>query len=661
VDSAGPSFPLEFAAPGWLIAGAVALGVLLLALRSADRRRRRDLARLVAPQILADLTGAVSPRRRAVRRALLLAGIGLAFVALARPELGFTWSESKRRGIDVMIAVDVSRSMLARDVTPDRLTRAKLGVVDLLERLEGDRVGLIAFAGSAFLQTPLTLDEVAFRHSLEALEPGVIPRGGTDLASAIRVAIRAFRTEKTNFKLLILLSDGEDLAGDALAAAEEAAAEQVRIYTIGVGTPGGELVPDPENPGHFVEDEGRIVKSRLDEATLRQIAERTGGFYAALGQRAAGVTEVYERALAPIPEEELASRMRRVAIERFQWPLALAVLFLLIEPLIGERKRVQRAKPLAPKRAENTPRTTAAALLALRLLVGAASAEAAPAEGEKAYRDGRFEESLSAYREAAKSDPDDRRLQFNVGAAAYKAKEFGAAAEAFAHALAAEDAPLKEQSFYNLGNARYRLGESSLATNPQSTAQAWRQAIASYEEALRIDAADADALFNRDFVKNKLEELEKQPPPQPSPSSQPSPQPSPQGSPEPSPQASPESSPQPGASGDASSDGDGSARPSPSPGEATPPPAPSPSPSAGGEPGDPKDGATPAPSPDADGRRPEDAPQQPEEPPPEPRPGQMSARDAADLLDALAGDEAALPAMVERGKPPSPDERERDW
>jgi len=660
VDLGGSSFPLGFAAPVWLLAGVVAIAALVLALRRSDRRRRRDLSQLVSPQIVADLTRTVSSRRRAVRRGFLFAGIAFAFVALARPELGFTWTESKRRGIDVMLAVDVSRSMLARDVSPDRLTRAKLAVVDLLERLQGDRVGLIAFAGSAFLQTPLTLDEVAFRHSVEALAPGVIPRGGSDLASAIRVAIRAFRTEKSNFKLLVLLSDGEDLAGDALAAADEAAAEKVRIYTVGVGTPAGELVPDEEHPGHFVEDEGRIVKSRLDEATLRQIAERTGGFYAPLGQRGEGVTDVYERALAPIPAEELTSRMRRVPIERFQWPLALAVLCLVIEPLIGERTRSARAAKVAPKRPGEAPQRIAAAGLALVLLLSTHRAAAAPSDGEKAYHDGRFDESLSAYRDAVKSDPDDHRLQFNVGAAAYKAGDFGAASEAFAHALAAEADPVKEQSFYNLGNAQYRLGEATRATNPQSTAQAWRQAIASYEEALRIDDADADARFNRDYVKKKLEELEKQPP-QPSPSSQPSPQPSPQGSP----QSSPGSSPQPNQSPGGSPGQEGSDQPSPSPAGATPSgaPLPSPSPSGGNGQGQtsPSPAASAAASPSAkpaDGGGSQDSEEN--EQPPEPRPGEMSPHDAADLLDSLAGEESVLPAMVEEGKPPR-DERERDW
>lgn len=644
---------MSFAQPEWLLLGLLVVAGLALGLRAAERRRRRDLARLAAPALLGELLRSVSTRRRRVRRGLVLLGVAAAFMALARPELGFTWTESKRRGIDVLIAVDVSRSMLARDVSPNRLTRAKLAVEDLLERLDGDRVGLIAFAGSAFLQCPLTLDEEAFRRALEALEPGVLPRGGSDLASAIRLAIRAFETEKTNFKLLVLLSDGEDLAGDALAAAAEAAEQQVRLYTVGVGTPAGELIPAGDEPGRFVEQDGRIVKSRLDESTLREIAERTGGFYAPLGQRGEGVAAVYDGALAPIPEEELASRMRRVPIERFQWPLAFAIVLLIAETLVGDR--VQRTaardavRPLVPRASKRTP-----LVLALALLPGLAAparAWSSPAEGERLYDEGRFAEALAAYRAAIEADPSDPRLQLNLGAAAYRAGELATAAEAFAAALAAEEPALKERSFYNLGNTQYRLGEASRSTNPESTRAAWEQAIAAYEEALRLDEADQDARFNRDFVKKKLEELA-QPPPQPSP--RPSPQPSPQPSSEPSPG-------EPGGDGQQGGQ-DGSPPPSPSPGGATPPPPASPTPSAGGQ----GSASTPSPRPSAGGAPSpagggEEKEPEPKTAPEEPRPGQMSPREAADLLDSLAGDEPTLPAMMEPGEPPSPEQEERDW
>lgn len=632
------------ASPVWLLAGLAVLVVLGLALRAADRRRRRDLAKIATSTLLADLTRSLSPRRRTVRRALLLGGVGLAFVALARPELGFTWVESKRRGIDVMIAVDASKSMLARDVSPDRLTRAKLGVSDLLERLDGDRVGLIAFAGSAFLQVPLTLDEGAFRRALLALEPGIIPRGGSDLASAIRIAVRAFRTEKSNFKLLVLLSDGEDLAGDAIQAATEAADAGVKIYTVGVGTSGGELIPDGDKPGKFVEDTGgKIVKSRLDEQTLREIAERTAGFYAPLGQRGEGVTAVYEKALAPIPEEELASRLRRVPIDRFQWPLALAILLLAIEPLVGDRKPRGRAARVS--------RAAAIAALALLATISRASADdaAAGADPEELYRQERYQDSLEGYREAAKADPEDPRRHLNVGAAAYKAGDYGAAAEAFAESLAAEEKPLQSQAFYNLGNTQYRLGEETQATNPESTKEAWQQAIAAYEEALRVNDKDEDARFNRDFVKKKLEELEKNPPPSPKPSPQPSPQPS--------------SSPSPGDSGGEGENGDGSQQPSPSPGGATPPTPPAPTPSTSDSPGgqpSPSPAPQDAPSPSAGGGDPNEDAKDSEGSPPEPRPGQMSPDEAEDLLDSLSGDEPSLPAMVESGEPPKPED-ERDW
>jgi Ca-activated chloride channel homolog len=496
---------VSFAAPLWLAAGAAAVALAALLWRAADRRRRADLERFAAGRLLGELTASVSWTRRRAKRALVAAGIVLAFAALARPQAGFDWQETHRRGIDVMIALDVSRSMLAEDVVPNRLERAKLGVVDLMERVGGDRLGLIAFAGTAFLQCPLTLDHDAFREALDALGPGIIPAPGTDLASALRVARDAFRTEAKNVKLLVVLSDGEDLRGDAVAAAREVAADGVRVYTVGVGTPAGELIPVPGRGGRtdFVKDpNGQIVRSRLDEETLRQVADATGGFHVPLGQRAEGVTAVYERALAPIPKEELASRMRRVPRERYQWPLAAALLCLVLEPLVGERRgrRAWRAWP-----ARRAAATAAAALLVL-----AAAAHASPQSAGRLYDTGDYEQALQEYRTAAEANPGDPRLDLNHGAAAYRTGAFDEAAGAFARALGSDDPALQQRSFYNLGNTQFRLGQKTRATNPQQTVGAWRQALDAYDSALKLDAGDADARFNRDLVAKELEKLQQE-------------------------------------------------------------------------------------------------------------------------------------------------------
>lgn len=494
---------MSFAAPVWILVGALTVALGLLGFRAADRRRRRDLEEFAAQNILPDLTETLSTTRRRAKRALLLGATVCGFLALAGPEVGFDWEETQRRGIDILIAVDVSKSMLARDIQPDRLRRAKLAVDDLVQRLGGDRLGLIAFAGTAFLQCPLTLDHAAFDRSLAALEPGIISAPGSNLASALDVARKALESEAKNIKLLILFSDGEDLRGGAVAAAERAAEDGIHVFTVGVGTPAGELIPVPDDPdGAFVKDEsGRIVKSRLDEGTLRKVAEITDGFYVPLGRRAEGIDELVERALAPIPREELASRLRRVPRNRYQWPLALALLLLVAEPFVNERQRDNR---------EGRDGTASLGILLAALLLAPSQAIAASAgDAAQLYEEESFEEAVEAYQELAENE-DDPRLDLNLGSAAYRAGAFGDAAGSFARALRAEDERLREQAFYDLGNAQYRIGEQTLETSPQETVAAWEQAIAAYEEALSIDETDEDAEFNRDFVQRKLDELKQE-------------------------------------------------------------------------------------------------------------------------------------------------------
>jgi Ca-activated chloride channel family protein len=415
--------------------------------------------------------------------------------------------------------------MLARDVAPDRLTRAKLAITDLAERLQGDRLGLIAFAGTAFLQCPLTLDHAAFLESLGALQPGIIEAPGSDLASALDVAEQALRSEKRNVKLLVLVSDGEDLGGAGVEAAKRIAAEGVRVFTIGVGSAAGELVPATKASAgtDFIRDEaGRFVQSRLDEDTLRQIADATGGFYEPLGARGEGIEAVVDRAIAPIPKEELASRMRRVPVNRYAWPLAAAILLLAIEMVLGERRREApwRWRRRRSDRGDG-PRTDearAAALLFPLALVAAGgllaatarSAVASPDSARQLFEAGEYERALAEYKAAVEADPEDPRLDFNVGASAYKAGRFDDAATAFARALRSESADLQEQSFYNLGNAQFRLGEKALQSDPHQTMQAWQQSIEAYDQALALRADDADAKHNRDLVQAALEELRKQ-------------------------------------------------------------------------------------------------------------------------------------------------------
>ena len=492
---------MTFGAPIWLVIGLGLLALSPFGWRYADRRRREALSNIASPDLHDRLTATLSVRLRATKRWLILLGVLLCTLALAEPQVGFEWQETDRRGVDVLVAVDVSRSMNARDVSPDRLGRAKLAVRDLVARLEGDRLGLIAFAGTAFLQCPLTLDDAAFLRALAALDPEVIPAAGSNLASALDAARKALAGEPRNIKLLILLSDGEDLRGGALEAARKAAEANIKVYTVGVGTPAGELIPASDTAGDFLKDaEGRIVKSKLDEATLERVAALTGGFYVPLGPRGEGIETIVRDALAPLPREELASRMRRVPQNRYAWPLGLALLLLAIEPWIDERSR-RKALIIglcALGLSGASPGTTALA--------------ASPDSAAKAYAGAEFDQAAAEFETLAR-ESGDPRWEFNLGAALYRAGRFDEAAGAFERALRGEDPELEQKSFYDLGNAHYRRGESMETSAREQTMAAWKQAIAAYEEALALDDGDEDARFNRDLVLRKLEELEQQPDP----------------------------------------------------------------------------------------------------------------------------------------------------
>ena len=273
------------------------------------RVKRRLVGQFIAARLIDALTVGVSARRQKTRVILLVAAVVLIVLALARPQMGFSWEETRSRGLDIVVAIDTSKSMLADDVQPNRLSRAKLAAVDLLRLAQSDRLGLVAFAGGAFLQCPLSLDEEAFRQSVEFLDVNVIPQGGTALAEAIQTARAAFKEENENHKVLVLFTDGEDNddADAAVAAAREGKKAGLRIFTIGVGTPSGEILStkDPYGNRVFIKDAaGNAVKSRLNESLLQQLAKETDGFYLPLtGARSMEV--LYERGLAPLPKSEI--------------------------------------------------------------------------------------------------------------------------------------------------------------------------------------------------------------------------------------------------------------------------------------------------------------------------------------------------------------------
>ncbi len=689
---------MTFGAIAWLWALLVlpALGLLFL---RAEQRSAARLKDFVAPKLLPTLGATVNRFRRNLRFGLLLLGLALAIVALAKPRYGYNYEEVRRKGLDLIMAVDTSRSMLANDVPPNRLQRVKLSAQDLINELRGDRVGLIAFAGRAFLQAPLTIDYDAAVTALNELDTEIIPEGGTNISEAISLAVKTFGKSAIGNRALIIFTDGEELAGEAGKAAQEAAEAGVRIFTIGVGTPEGSLIPLSDQTGGtgFVKDpSGQVVKSKLDENRLREIAETTGGMFLPLGNGPATMRKLYEDGLSKMQAGEIDTKMSRQPIERYQWPLGAALLALAASLLVSERKRARRKQTPLP--AKKKP-----ALAAVAVLLSTAALAQAAAPGLDAYRQEQYGKAYEQFQQTLQKHPDSRatdKIQFDAGAAAYKMKDYSKALQSFSQALLSPNPQLQSRSHYNLGNTLYQRGETQ--KSPDEKLQDWTNALQHYEQTLKLDPENKEAKENREFVQNKIEELKKQQEQQPSPTPSPSPSPdqqkkdnqkqdqnkdqqkdqsgeqdqenkdssqdpqdgSEQKQDQPKPGESPPPSPSPGeeSQGPSPSPSPGGspeegASPSPSPGENGEGPSPSPSPGEGEQEG--SEGSSPAPSPSpmgtpdkklegevkgADGQPSEQPPQEGAEAEAEvvPPEGEMSEQQAQRLLEAMKDEEARV-------------------
>ncbi len=502
---------ITFGVPLWLPVGGVVIALLLLLYRKMAVDRQLALQNFAAFHLLGKLCRNVSSRRRMVKKTLFLVAIGCCFIALARPQYGFKWIEVKRKGIDILFAVDTSKSMLAEDVRPNRLKRAKFAILDFVGQLEGDRVGLMPFAGSAFLMCPMTIDYSAFESSLEAIDTGIIPKGGTDIAVAIEEA-GAILSNEANHKILILITDGESLQGDALQAAKDAAEKGMTIYTVGVGTSEGELVPiNRDGKSGFVKDEaGNFITSQLDEKMLTEIAGATGGLYVPLGRGGEGLETIYQEKLSLVPKEELAEKRHRVALERFAWPLGFAISLLMIEFVVSGRKSSRSIRIPFIKTAGRRKRQQVMSGILLFSILFSGVAGVRASEGEEAYAAGDYISASEFYDELLTSHPDDPVLHYNYGTAAYKNNMFEDAAKAFLDALKSSDLKLQEKAYYNRGNALYQRGSETLQTDPQHTMEMWEKAAASFDGALQLNSMNDDARYNFELVKQKLEELQKQ-------------------------------------------------------------------------------------------------------------------------------------------------------
>ncbi len=332
---------MRFAQPNyffwfWIVAA------LVIFLIWAWRKRNRDLQRFAQSASLSEILSAVDVKKKFIKQGLEVFALIFIVFALVRPQWGFQWREIKRQGLDILIALDTSKSMLATDVKPNRLERSKLAVKDLVRKLRGDRIGLIAFSGTAFLQCPLTVDYNGFLLSLDDVKIDTIPRGGTNLSAAIQTAVESYKGGQKKHKVLVIITDGENHEGDPLAQAKRAAKEGLKIFCIGIGTSEGELIQyvDADGKKVFLKDkEGNVVKSRLNEEILQQVALASGAAYVRSSGAEFGLDLIYKEKLSSLERREFKSQMVQHFHERFQMPLAIALLLLAVELCVSERKR----------------------------------------------------------------------------------------------------------------------------------------------------------------------------------------------------------------------------------------------------------------------------------------------------------------------------------
>lgn len=456
--------------------------VLLLLIIYGMKRRRTILERFAHPKTRDALVPDTGTLRRKIKAALFLLATLFLLVALAGPQYGYRWEEVQQHGVDIVVALDCSRSMLATDISPTRLDRAKREIYDLLGLLQGDRVGLVAFAGTAFLQCPLTIDYQAFNLFLDSLAPDFLPVGGTDLSGAIRAALNAFDPNTASEKAVILITDGESTsADDPVTAAEQAASVGAKLFCIGVGSENG--VPIPDGEGGFRKDgAGSIVVTRLDEDTLKKIALTTGGAYVRSVAGDMDLDVIYTKEiLGGMERTALEGGRRQVWEDRYQWLLAVAVVLLFMDLM--------------------TPVTRKALMLCILLLgcvMGRPAFADAYRDGFAAYEKGDFETALKQFIDAQLDAPDDPEILYNLGNTYYRLGDFESAARHYAMAAKAGDKTLQEMAHYNLGNTAFRKKD-------------YKTAIEQYEKALALDPDDQKAKENMAFVKQVMAQ---EPPPQ---------------------------------------------------------------------------------------------------------------------------------------------------
>ena len=484
---------LRFANPDylWFLLAIPGLAVVFVFLHYWGQKK---IHRMVSSSLLHLLAPDMSPGKRAWKQSIFLGALACMILAIADPQVGTKLEEVKRSGIDLFVALDVSLSMKSEDVTPNRLAKAKRDISSLLQKLSGDRVGLIVFAGDAFVQFPLTSDYSAADLFLSAVDVDAVPVPGTVIGSAIELALKSFETDLPTQKAIVVVTDGENTEGDILGAIDDAKKAHVRVYTIGMGTAEGSPIPIYNAQGQQVDykhdESGNIVLTKLDEPMLNQIAATTGGSYRRGTSGGNEIDDVYKE-LESLGKTEFGAREVSGYESRYQYPLALAIVLLLLEIVLSERrgKLMLVLKRLIP---------TAAVLPMLLVMSFSVSrsqtVRSHVQQGNSVYDKGKYNDAEVSYKKALEKNPKSHEAQFDLGDALYKQQRFEEAMREYNNAAtASKAADGKSASYYNLGNSLFRSNKL-----PES--------IEAYKRALAQNPNDDDTRYNLQLALDRMKQ-----------------------------------------------------------------------------------------------------------------------------------------------------------
>lgn len=466
--------------------GALVLIPLLIALFAGMLYwRRKKVGQLGTPSVVQQQILGYIPARHTFK--FVLMGLALLFIIIgcANLQKGGTTETVQRKGVDVMIALDVSKSMLAKDIQPDRLTRAKQFIERLTDKMSSDRVGLVIFAGRSYLQVPLTIDYSALKLLLQTVSPDMVPTQGTVIGDAIELANKSFSSKERKFKSIILISDGEDHDETALAKVKEAVEGGAIVHTIGIGSPQGTQLFDPATNSAKLDEKGEPVITKLNEAELKSIAAAGNGTYTLMGNTDAAANRILEE-IDGMEQRNLGSVVYANYISYFQYFLLAALLLLIAEWLLPGALRQKTKAPVKTI-------SLLALLFAAALPAGAQSSKKLIANGNKLYEEGRYKDAAAQYGRALQKDTTYAgKSSYNLGNALYQQKQVEPARKAY-EAAAKKSTDRKENS-----EANYNIGNTYMAEKK------WEEAIEAYKKTLRNNPQDADAKYNLSYAKQML-------------------------------------------------------------------------------------------------------------------------------------------------------------